>query len=59
MYDLSNSYLMLMVVLTSCEGVGCQPNDIDVSIAVFEKLADPNLGRVKVTWAWLPPIPAT
>ena len=35
------------------KGTGCQPNDIDVSPAVFKKLADMDLGRVSVTWAWL------
>ena len=34
-------------------GTGCQPTDIDVSPAMFVKMADPDLGRVKVTWAWL------
>ncbi|KAF2704331.1 hypothetical protein K504DRAFT_390539, partial [Pleomassaria siparia CBS 279.74] len=32
---------------------GCQPTDLDVSPAMFKKLADPDLGRVPVTWAWL------
>jgi len=39
-------------------GVGCKPTDIDVSLGAFKQLADPALGRVKVTWAWLPPIPS-
>jgi len=34
-------------------GTGCEPTDIDVSPAMFEKMADPSLGRVPVTWAWL------
>ena len=34
-------------------GTGCEPTDIDVSPAMFEKMADPDLGRVPVTWAWL------
>jgi hypothetical protein len=34
-------------------GTGCQPTDLDVSPAMFDKLADHDLGRVKVTWAWL------
>lgn len=34
-------------------GTGCQPTDIDVSPTVFDKLADHDLGRVPVTWAWL------
>ncbi|KAF1980281.1 hypothetical protein BU23DRAFT_522317 [Bimuria novae-zelandiae CBS 107.79] len=33
---------------------GCQPTDIDVSPAMFDKMADHGLGRVDVTWAWLP-----
>ncbi|KAF2188661.1 hypothetical protein K469DRAFT_703264 [Zopfia rhizophila CBS 207.26] len=32
---------------------GCQPTDIDVSPTMFAKLADPDLGRVPVTWAWV------
>ncbi|KAF2105817.1 RlpA-like double-psi beta-barrel-protein domain-containing protein-containing protein, partial [Lophiotrema nucula] len=32
---------------------GCQPTDIDVSPGIFKQLADPDLGRVNVTWAWL------
>ena len=38
-------------------GVGCKPTDIDVSPGAFRKLADPDLGRVQVTWAWVPPVP--
>ena len=34
-------------------GVGCKPTDIDLSPGAFKKLADPDLGRVTVTWAWL------
>jgi len=33
--------------------VGCAPNDIDVSLGAFKQLADPNLGRVGVDWAWV------
>lgn len=40
-------------------GTGCAPTDIDVSPGVFKKLADPALGRVSVTWAWLSPIPSS
>lgn len=32
---------------------GCKPTDIDVSPAMFKKMAHPDLGRVKTTWAWL------
>jgi expansin (peptidoglycan-binding protein) len=28
-------------------------NDLDVSPAVFEKVADMDLGRVLVEWSWL------
>ena len=34
-------------------GVGCKEFDLDVSPAVFKKLADPALGRVSVDWQWL------
>lgn len=34
-------------------GTGCKPTDIDVSPAMFKKMAHPDLGRVKTTWAWL------
>ncbi|KAE8350830.1 RlpA-like double-psi beta-barrel-protein domain-containing protein-containing protein [Aspergillus coremiiformis] len=33
--------------------VGCAVKDLDVSPAVFKKLADMDLGRVRVDWAWL------
>ena len=32
---------------------GCEPEDIDVSISAFEKLASSERGRVDVKWAWL------
>lgn len=38
-------------------GTGCKPTDLDVSIGVFQQLADPVRGRVTVTWAWLSPTP--
>jgi hypothetical protein len=34
-------------------GTGCEPTDIDVSPAMFDKMADHALGRVTTTWAWL------
>lgn len=34
-------------------GTGCQPTDLDVSPAMFDKMADHGLGRVTMTWAWL------
>ncbi len=40
-------------------GTGCAPTDIDISPGAFEKLGDPALGRVHVTWAWLQPTPTT
>ena len=40
-------------------GVGCQPTDLDVSPGAFKQLADPSLGRVEVTWAWLSPVPTS
>ncbi|KAF2475889.1 uncharacterized protein BDR25DRAFT_278636 [Lindgomyces ingoldianus] len=40
-----------LTVVDRC--TGCEPTDIDVSPAMFKKLADPDLGRVPVTWAWL------
>lgn len=33
---------------------GCEPTDLDVSPAMFDTMADHDLGRVLVTWAWLP-----
>jgi hypothetical protein len=35
---------------------GCEPDDLDTTISVFEKLSDSALGRVDVTWAWLEPV---
>lgn len=32
---------------------GCEPNDIDLSIRMFEILADEGQGRVLGSWAWL------
>lgn len=40
-----------VTVIDRC--TGCKPTDLDVSPAMFKKLADPDLGRVKVDWAWL------
>lgn len=34
-------------------GVGCAVNDLDLSPYLFTKLANPDLGRVDVTWAWI------
>ncbi|KAF2824500.1 hypothetical protein CC86DRAFT_408578 [Ophiobolus disseminans] len=41
-----------VTVIDRC--TGCQPTDIDVSPAMFDQIADHDLGRVTVTWAWLP-----
>lgn len=46
-----------LTVVDRC--IGCQPTDLDVSPGAFKQLADPSLGRVEVTWAWLPPVPTT
>ncbi|KAK5163260.1 uncharacterized protein LTR77_010846 [Saxophila tyrrhenica] len=35
---------------------GCEPDDIDTTLGAFEKLAEQDLGRVDVTWAWLEPV---
>ncbi|OAL03587.1 hypothetical protein IQ06DRAFT_243600 [Phaeosphaeriaceae sp. SRC1lsM3a] len=40
-----------VTVIDRC--TGCQPTDIDVSPAMFDHMADHDLGRVTVTWAWL------
>lgn len=40
-----------VTVIDRC--TGCQPTDLDVSPAMFDKMANPDLGRVLVTWAWL------
>jgi hypothetical protein len=34
-------------------GVGCKENDIDVTTSVFDQLANRDVGRTTVTWAWL------
>jgi hypothetical protein len=44
----------------SCKtGTGCAAMDIDLSPSAFRKLADPDRGRVDVTWAWLSPVPTS
>ena len=32
---------------------GCKPEDIDVTLGAFERLAREEDGRVEVEWAWL------
>lgn len=34
-------------------GEGCKANDIDLSPAAFNQLAEAAEGRVKVTWEWM------
>jgi len=38
--------------------VGCKVTDLDVTEAVFKKVADLDQGRVSVEWSWLetPPV---
>ncbi|KAF5845281.1 hypothetical protein GGP41_002871 [Bipolaris sorokiniana] len=40
-----------VTVIDRC--TGCKATDLDVSPAMFKKLADPDLGRVTVEWTWL------
>ena len=40
-------------------GTGCAVKDLDVSRGVFKKLADLDLGRVSVDWAWLEEAPVS
>lgn len=40
-------------------GVGCKETDLDVSRAVFGDLAELDLGRVVVEWAWLEDVPVS
>jgi len=40
-----------VTVIDRC--TGCQPTDLDVSPAMFDKMADHGLGRVTASWAWL------
>ena len=37
--------------------VGCAETDLDVTEAVFEKVADLYQGRVEVEWSWLEKAP--
>lgn len=36
-------------------GTACEPKDLDLSPGAYGKLANPDRGRVDVTWAWLSP----
>jgi hypothetical protein len=40
-----------LTVVDRC--TGCQPTDLDVSLSVFERMADQDLGRVNIEWNWL------
>ncbi|KAF2196689.1 hypothetical protein GQ43DRAFT_354729, partial [Delitschia confertaspora ATCC 74209] len=40
-----------LTVVDRC--TGCEPTDLDVSPGVFSNLANPDQGRVVVTWIWL------
>lgn len=40
-----------LTVVDRC--TGCAPTDIDVSLSVFRRMADQDLGRVDVEWNWL------
>jgi hypothetical protein len=33
--------------------VGCQANDLDLSLSMFDSLAEEAQGRVVGSWAWL------
>ncbi|KAH8434026.1 RlpA-like double-psi beta-barrel domain-containing protein [Aspergillus melleus] len=44
-----------VMVVDRC--VGCEATDLDVSSAVFKRLADMDLGRVLIEWAWLDEAP--
>lgn len=46
---------LTVTVVDRCEG--CKPDDIDMSPAAFEHLADLDEGRVGVEWSWVDPVP--
>ncbi|KAI0399238.1 RlpA-like double-psi beta-barrel-protein domain-containing protein-containing protein [Xylaria palmicola] len=50
-----NGRSAVVKVADRCEG--CQHDDLDVPVKVFSSLADPNVGRIKMTWNWLDPLP--
>ncbi|KAI0165824.1 RlpA-like double-psi beta-barrel-protein domain-containing protein-containing protein [Xylariaceae sp. FL1272] len=41
----------IVTVEDRCEA--CAVDDLDVPVAVFSQLADPNAGRVQMSWVWL------
>jgi hypothetical protein len=49
----SQHILLRSLMLIQMVGEGCAPNDIDVSPAAFDHLADRHLGRVPVDWTFL------
>ncbi|KAI4273647.1 MAG: hypothetical protein LQ337_004485 [Flavoplaca oasis] len=46
-----NGESVVVTVVDRCEG--CKANDIDLSPAAFNQLAEAAEGRVKVTWEWM------
>ena len=44
-----------LTVVDRC--TGCKAQDLDVTVDTFAKLADVDLGRVSVEWAWLEDVP--
>ncbi|KAI0105513.1 RlpA-like double-psi beta-barrel-protein domain-containing protein-containing protein [Nemania sp. FL0031] len=46
-----NGKSTVVTVEDRCQG--CQYGDLDVPVAVFSQLADPNVGRTQMTWTWL------
>ncbi|KAI1328392.1 RlpA-like double-psi beta-barrel-protein domain-containing protein-containing protein [Xylariaceae sp. FL0255] len=47
-----------VVVTVEDRCTACAEYDVDVPEAVFSQIADPNLGRVVVSWDWLDDVPA-
>ena len=46
---------IVLTVVDRCEA--CAAHDIDLSPGAFEQLEDLAVGRAKVIWEWLPPVP--
>lgn len=59
MQRLSPVSCMLILLCGNNAGVGCKVTDLDVSEAVFKRLANLAQGRVKVEWSWLEAAPVT
>ncbi|KAF8473205.1 RlpA-like double-psi beta-barrel-protein domain-containing protein-containing protein [Kalaharituber pfeilii] len=49
--DILQNITIEAMVVDRC--VACAPNDLDLSPYLFEKIANLELGRVDITWAWL------